>query len=223
MEFDFDKDTDDRTQYTLDVSTKKGKKKSQKVLSIKDLLIPQITSTGSFLGFKVRDDLTRVVMMQNQYDPEHLKKLLKICIYMNKLIRDGYSDEYNLDKNKKNFKSVGCQASGSGEDETLHVQNKEYELQKDLPKDFDELNAEKQVLAILKNHAVDVVTRMNPENKGQCRVKWEKQKMDDLLDLKLEKVFHDERHEGGVSQAKTTSTKKAPSITFRAYLQQLLD
>lgn len=47
------------------------------------------------------------------------------------------------------------------------------------------------VKEMLKNHAIDLMTRMNPGKRGYYKLVWEKITLDEIFEYKLERVFID--------------------------------
>jgi hypothetical protein len=52
-----------------------------------------------------------------------------------------------------------------------------------------------QVKTLLKNHAIDIMTRMNPTKKGYYKLVWEEMTLEKLFEYKLEGVFKNREKE----------------------------
>lgn len=66
---------------------------------------------------------------------------------------------------------------------------------------------------MLKNHAIDILTRMNPDKKGYYKMVWEDMDLQKLFDYKLSEVFKDQEGE--------RTDRLGEGLSFAEYLQQL--
>lgn len=158
-------------------------------------------------------------MVDSEFDLIHLKRVLKVCIFVNKMFKFGKSDDFVMKQIK------------DGE-EVINEAKKEYAAAQ-VQVDVEELKQNgadpnsagpaassivepptSKVLKLLKNHAIDMVTRMNPQNRNYYKMVWESTTLQELLETKLDAVFKDKERE--------KVDRVGAGITFRKYLEYIL-
>ena len=72
------------------------KKKGISEVKFGDILKPNFAENGELLGFELRNELAPVLYANNDYDLVPLKRLVKVCMYINRLIRDGLKDDFHI-------------------------------------------------------------------------------------------------------------------------------
>ena len=114
-----------------------------------DILKPVFTLNGKFKGMTIRPNLV---------DSKSMAKAVKACIYINRLLRDGLEESFKLQKNvkPKDGEKTFAQADVQVDVEELKANTSESEEE-----DFD-----KTIFNLVKEHAIDVYTRMKPTKKG---------------------------------------------------------
>ena len=65
-------------------------------VSFGNLIKPNFSPTGELLGFEVRYQLVPMMFMQHDFKPIILKRAIKVCIYMNRLLLTGQRDDFVL-------------------------------------------------------------------------------------------------------------------------------
>ena len=83
-----------------------------------DILKPVISERGEFLGLQLRPQLAKSVILTNEFELTHIKKILKICLFVNRLMKDGKEDEFHIKQLKAG--------------ESLDKKTKEMEIQVDV-------------------------------------------------------------------------------------------
>jgi len=76
----------------------RSQKKKTQISDVKfgDILKPNFAENGELLGFELRNELAPVLYANNDYDLVKLKRLVKVCMYINRLIRDGEKDDFHI-------------------------------------------------------------------------------------------------------------------------------
>ena len=74
----------------------KPKSKKDKKINFGDVMNPCFGITGEFLGFQMRTEMVHSVMAESEFDVIHLKRLLKMCIFMNKMFKFGRDDDFEV-------------------------------------------------------------------------------------------------------------------------------
>lgn len=90
---------DDAASTTKEKKSKKKKSQgTQANNSIKfgDVLNPRFGKNGEFIGFQVRSELVRSVYVDSEFDLSHLRRIINLCIFFNKMIRDGKTDDFAI-------------------------------------------------------------------------------------------------------------------------------
>ena len=89
---------------------------------------------------------------------------MNACCYINRLIRDGLQEDFNLQQlksdgsnEKKEYASVECQVE-------------EDELEK--PEIDGSDNSTAEILEIMKDHAISMITRLKPSKRGYFNLVW---------------------------------------------------
>jgi hypothetical protein len=65
-------------------------------VSFGDILKPVFAESGEFLGLQIRPELSKCLYMANDFSMMHLKRVIKICLYVNRMIRDGKEDDFHF-------------------------------------------------------------------------------------------------------------------------------
>jgi hypothetical protein len=75
-----------------------SKKKMAKAKKIKfaDMMKPIISEEGEFMGVSLRHDLANSFFETNNFDINNIKKIVKASIFINRLIKDGFNDEFYI-------------------------------------------------------------------------------------------------------------------------------
>lgn len=81
---------------TGETAIKKSKKNSFDDLNIGHMLRPQFDEKGHFVGIQLRPDLAKIAYMQNEFDATTLRRMMKVCIYINRMVRDGKDDDFAI-------------------------------------------------------------------------------------------------------------------------------
>ena len=61
-----------------------------------DVLNPRFKKNGELIGFQVRSELIQSMYLNSSFDLTHLRRILKLCIFMNKMLRDGRTDDFAI-------------------------------------------------------------------------------------------------------------------------------
>ena len=128
------------------------------------MLQPVFNDLGQFCGVVLRQDLVLPLWHSNSRSMNILLKAVNVCCYINRLIRDGLEEEFNLQQitndpttEEKELVDAECQVE-------------EDELEK---RELDESdNTIVEILDLLKDHAVSVVTRLKPSKRGYQNLVW---------------------------------------------------
>ena len=81
----------------------------------------------------------------------------------------------------------------------------------ELVQDANQFDEEKNlILSLLKEHAIDILTRMNPKKKGYYKLVWEDMDLNKLLNYQMGNVFGDKMHE--------EIDEIGEGVTFKGYL-----
>ena len=88
--------SDDKVVESLEMMSTKQKVKKDKSVRSGDILKPYFDINGEFLGFKVRSELAQACFLAAGDDINYLKKVIKQCLYINRVIRDGQKDDFSL-------------------------------------------------------------------------------------------------------------------------------
>ena len=63
---------------------------------MRNLIKPVFTEKGGIAGFELRTELAPLVYQQDDYQFGQISRVIKTCINLNRLIKDGISNEYVL-------------------------------------------------------------------------------------------------------------------------------
>ena len=160
-----------RKQFEIDKNTSlKFKETEVRPISYADMMKPMFSDCGQILGFELRKDFVMMSYQNSNFDPNQVKKIIRHCLYVNRMMNDGLVEDYILRKVGQNTNKV------------------DKEMQTESP-DTDALSPEDQCLAILKKHLIDLMTRMNPTKKGYYTIVMAEMKLEKLLDYKVESVY----------------------------------
>lgn len=156
-----------------------------------------INEQGEFIGLSIRDDLIKPLYLESDLELTQIKRAIKICTYVNRMIKDGKVDDFQL----KQIKGGEAVKIKEKEFATAEVQVDEEELKNNIPTQSSEESSEEkyesehdgdinwQVKTLLKNHAIDIMTRLNPTKRGYYKLVWEEMTLEKLFEYKLENVF----------------------------------
>ena len=61
-----------------------------------DLLYPCFKNNGQFKGFKIRGEVAKKAYLDGQYDIINLKKIVKVCCFMNKMAMNGKESDFKV-------------------------------------------------------------------------------------------------------------------------------
>lgn len=61
-----------------------------------DLLYPCYKKDGEFQGFRVRAELARTLYLDSKFKPGQLKRILTICIFINKMMKFGGTSDFAI-------------------------------------------------------------------------------------------------------------------------------
>ena len=116
-----------------------------KPITFTDMMQPIFSDCGQILGFELRKEFVTMIYQNNDFDPKEIKKVIRHCLYINRMMTDGLQNDFFLKK------------AGTGP-------TKEHkEMQTEPPSDGTPAD---QCLDIMKSHLIDLMTRMNPTKKG---------------------------------------------------------
>jgi len=59
-----------------------------------------ILENGEFAGFQLRPDLAKVILLKGNKNYQHIRRVLKICIFFNRMLKHGLSDDFELQQFK---------------------------------------------------------------------------------------------------------------------------
>jgi hypothetical protein len=71
-------------------------KKALEQVSYGDMLKPCINKAGEFVGLQVRPELARACYSSSDCDLKALKRVVKICSFVNRMMRDGKDTDFRL-------------------------------------------------------------------------------------------------------------------------------
>ena len=108
------------------------------------------------------------------------------CDFAFKQMNDG---KVMADSEKKMVSPVEIQVNAKDIDNEI---NDQFNIENiGIDKEAEEKNALNVFLPMLKKHAIDILTRMNPETKSYDGVEWEQTNFKKLLETRLDKVYKD--------------------------------
>jgi hypothetical protein len=61
-----------------------------------EILQPNFSRSGKLLGFNIRTELAPLFFIQSDFQFEPLRRVVKSCIYMNRLVKYGVDQEFEL-------------------------------------------------------------------------------------------------------------------------------
>ena len=178
----------------------KQSKKEKKHIQFGDVMNPCFGITGEFLGFQMRPEMAHSVMLDSEFDVIHLKRLMKLCIHINKMFKFGRNDDFEVKQiknglvvqtdTKKTFTVAEVQVDP---DDLIQLANQFVTEKSQASEGEEELPADPnlKVLTLLKNHTIDIVTRLKPKGRTYYKMVWENKELPDLLDTKLDRVYKD--------------------------------
>ena len=59
---------------------------------------PKLSDEGEFLGFRLRSELMSSAFMSSDYNYNYLRRILKVCMFVNRLLTNGCKNEFILKK-----------------------------------------------------------------------------------------------------------------------------
>ena len=154
------------------------------------------------MGINIRTELVNPLFYESELDIGYLKRAIKLVTYINRMMANGREDDFML-KQVKGGKSVSLKEK---EFASIEIQVDVEELKnnvesKSSDSETEQLDSENegdihwQVRTLLKNHAIDIMTRMNPTKKGYYKLVWEEMSLEKLFEYKLEGVFKNREKE----------------------------
>jgi len=69
---------------------------SSKSVQFCDYLQPCFSPKGSLLGFKLREEMVKVMLMEDNFEIKLLMKLIKVCLFINRMFKDGKTDDFKM-------------------------------------------------------------------------------------------------------------------------------
>lgn len=192
----------------LDKPQEEEEKPAESLVGLGDALKPVIDRSGEFKGLNVRTDMIHAMYFNHSKDPTILHRLLKICIFVNRMLQDGHTKDFALKEiipNGKDKEEIGVQA------------NKE-DIKKCIAELSDEpppLDQEDTLFETLKTHAIQVMARNDLSRQGYYKMILAECSMSSLMDEKISEVYStkQEIEKEGIYQG----------ITVQDYLKQVLD
>ena len=150
--------------------------------------------------------------MSSDCDLKALKRVVKICSFVKRMMRDGKEIDFRL-------------MNGAGEEKESFADKESQVIVAELEANVEpaeELSVEEQPISpadalfnLLKKHAIDVLTRAARRPKGYYAVIWEDLTLEQLLEYRLEQVFKDSQD--------LQDNERGPGATFAEYLDQVLN
>lgn len=67
-----------------------------KILDMSQMLKPVLGTNGYLKGFELRTELAPLLFSQDEHNFVLLKRVIKTCIYLNRLIRDGMQEDHMI-------------------------------------------------------------------------------------------------------------------------------
>ena len=150
------------------------------------------------LGFEIRPELAPMMYANNDFSIEYLKKLIKTTMYMNRLLKEGQKDEFFM---KQVVGKEVVKAPPATEYEDFEIQV-DVESLKNNTFVNDGISEEEEegpqtprtkMLNYLKEHCVDIASRVRPLRKAFYRMQYEDLDFDGLLHTKIDNVFMNEK------------------------------
>lgn len=125
----------------------------------------------------MRPELAQACYISSDCDLKALKRVVRICSFVNRMMRDGKAMDFRL------LQGVG-EEKGSLAERAIQVDVKELQMNVEPVEKEEELEEEKPfspaeaVFDLLKNHAIEVLTRTTPRKnkkmkKGYYALIWE--------------------------------------------------
>ena len=71
-------------------------KSEAKGISLMNMLLPLFTMNGSIKGVYMREEMAPLLFVESDYSFEQLRRVIRTCIQINRIIRDGLTQDFNL-------------------------------------------------------------------------------------------------------------------------------
>lgn len=100
-------------QYLDSQGTEMPEKWAKRTVSFNDLIKPCIDPHGELSGFKVRHELIKAMHLGNEENPVFLKRAIKVCLFLNRLLNEGKDTDFALKDmtgiQEKTYAEAECQ------------------------------------------------------------------------------------------------------------------
>ena len=200
-------------------STRKKAVKKKEGVRYGDILKPVIDLNGEILGFQLRTDLVKALFIESDEDPKSLERIIRACIYLNRVFRDGREADFSMKsakpgevKAKKTFADVELQVDTEDLEENGKVVKASVSESQMSHKSADSMTL---VTDLLKKHAIDLETRLNPTMRTMAKMTWKELDLDAMLKQKLSNIFKN-REQQRLDRVGT-------GISYLQYLEVLFD
>ena len=61
-----------------------------------DIIYPCIDPEGELIGFQMRKDLLLTLHMNNKFDLRFIRRAIRACVFMTRLVREGKESDFQL-------------------------------------------------------------------------------------------------------------------------------
>jgi len=120
----------------------------------------------------VRPELAQACYISSDCDLKALKRVVKVCSFFNRMIRDGKETDFRL------LQGAG-EEKESLEERAIQVDVAELEMnvepieEEEIPEEEKPVSPADALFNLLRKHAIEVLTRANHRKKGYYALIWE--------------------------------------------------